>query len=117
MWAANEASGHAGYGLASETPANFPASSSSSSSGGAASSAAAASGPSSAPSHLSSAMPYPWDHHHLRHHEEVAVSRAVFHRLGLPRRQASQKLRPLLVRRLSFARTSTGPRRRHSERP
>ena len=19
------------------------------------------------------AMPYPWDHHHLRHHEEVAV--------------------------------------------
>lgn len=76
MWAgaSDEAGGHAGYGLASETPANFiPA---------AAAAAAAANNStiaSSVPPTLSSAnMPYPWDHHHLRHHEEVAVSQHLF---------------------------------------
>ena len=52
------ASSHAGYG---ETASTFPA-------------AAAAAPP--------PAMPYPWDHHHLRHqHEEVAVSARLFFQL------------------------------------
>lgn len=68
MWAgstANEAgqlggvraSSHAGFGLG-ET-ATYPA---------------AAPPPAPPPPPPPPAMPYPWDHHHLRHHEEVAVS-------------------------------------------
>lgn len=89
MWAgstANEAgqlggvraTNHAGFGLDETSAAtSYPAP-------GAAAAAPAAGGatnpprPPSLPPPLPPAMPYPWDHHHLRHHEEVAVSLSFF---------------------------------------
>lgn len=88
MWAgstANEAgqlggvraTNHAGFGLDETSAAtSYPAP-------GAAAAPAAGGAtnpprPPSLPPPLPPAMPYPWDHHHLRHHEEVAKAALVW---------------------------------------
>ncbi|EFX68349.1 hypothetical protein DAPPUDRAFT_260261 [Daphnia pulex] len=105
MWAgstANEAgqlvgvraTSHAGFGLGDSSAATsvYPASSAgAAATGTTGQTTAASSNPASIvlprppslppPAPPAPAMPYPWDHHHLRHHEEVAVSHTFLIRL------------------------------------